>query len=182
MDSAGLAMPGLQAGLQPDNDDVPILRGARCNGIDRRDGYGKPQAGLDGNDGKRLRFDLRANGKGEVEMKHPEYDSPFELTINDITTQMARNIDEMSWQAVQRVGINVDKDKLLTALKQDAERYREAYANGYDTGYEKRDDDIVRCKDCKHWRQNAEFCGRWSVGNVAQHTPSDWYCADGERE
>ena len=42
--------------------------------------------------------------------------------------------------------------------------------------------EVVRCKDCKHWRQNAEFCGRWSVGNVAQHTPSDWYCADGERK
>ena len=40
---------------------------------------------------------------------------------------------------------------------------------------------VVRCKDCKYWRQNTEFCGRWSVGNAAQHTPPDWYCADGER-
>ena len=78
-------------------------------------------------------------------MKHPEYDSPFELVMSDITTQIARNIDEMCWNAVQRVGINVDKYKLLTALRQDAKRYHEAYANGYDTGYEKRDDDIVRC-------------------------------------
>lgn len=83
-------------------------------------------------------------------MKYQEYDSPFELAISDITNQMAKNIDETCWQAVQRVGINVDKDKLLTALKQDAERYREAYIKGYDTGYEKRDDDIVRCKDCKN--------------------------------
>ena len=113
-------------------------------------------------------------------MKHPEYDSPFELTINDITTQMARNIDEMSWQAVQRVGINVDKDKLLTALKQDAERYREAYANGYDTGYEQRDDDIVRCKDCKHLNAPANgvpFCKR-----VKKFVDADWFCADGERK
>lgn len=41
--------------------------------------------------------------------------------------------------------------------------------------------EVVRCKECKHWRQNTEFCGRWSVGNVAQHTPPDWFCADGER-
>ena len=114
-------------------------------------------------------------------MKYPEYDSPFELTISDITTQMARNIDEMSWQAVQRVGINVDKEKLLIALKQDAERYREAYANGYDTGYEKRDDDIVRCKDCKY-RDPEDFkcdCGHdihWELPR-----PDDWFCADGER-
>ncbi len=41
--------------------------------------------------------------------------------------------------------------------------------------------EIIRCKECKYWRQNTEFCGRWSVGNVAQHTPPDWFCADGER-
>lgn len=45
----------------------------------------------------------------------------------------------------------------------------------------KEQETVVRCKDCKHWRQNTEFCGRWSVGNIAQHTPPDWYCADGER-
>ena len=45
----------------------------------------------------------------------------------------------------------------------------------------KEQETIVRCKDCKYWRQNTEFCGRWSVGNVARHTPLDWFCADGER-
>lgn len=111
-------------------------------------------------------------------MKYPEYDSPFELTISDITTQMAKNIDEMSWQAVQRVGINVDKEKLLIALKQDAERYREAYANGYDTGYEKRDDDIVRCKDCKyHGNINEDYCVC-----LEQETNNDFFCWYGEQK
>ena len=109
-------------------------------------------------------------------MKHPEYDSPFELVVSDITTQMARNIDEMCWNAVQRVGINVDKEKLLICLKQDAERYREAYKKGYATGYEKRDDDIVRCKDCKHH-------GEWSCAVCIDElfeTAGNWFCADGE--
>ena len=109
-------------------------------------------------------------------MKHPEYDSPFGLTISDITTQMAKNIDEMCWQAIQRVGINVDKETLLTALKQDSERYRKAYANGYDTGYEKRDDELVRCKDCKHWEKSTGHCPYNSI-----FTADDWFCADGER-
>ena len=125
-------------------------------------------------------------------MKYPEYDSPFEMNISDMTTQMARNIDEMSWQALQRVGINVDKDKLLIALRQDSERYREAYAKGYDTGYdtgyEKRDDDIVRCKDCKYYKieecwedmghgvkmkagRYEAICTKWANG-----TDSDGYC------
>ena len=119
-------------------------------------------------------------------MKHPEYDSPFELTVSDITTQMARNIDEMCWQAVQRVGINVDKDKLLIALRQDAERYRKAYANGYDTGYEKRDDNIVRCRDCKFWSaeriNDYNKCKRWiNVGVKNFATMGNWFCADAER-
>lgn len=119
-------------------------------------------------------------------MKHPEYDSPFELTMSDITTQMARNIDEMCWQAIQRVGINVDKEKLLTALKHDAERYRKAYANGYDTGYEKRDDELVRCRDCEYWSaeriNDYNKCERWiNVGVKNFATMGDWFCADGKR-
>ena len=109
-------------------------------------------------------------------MKYPEYDSPFELDISDIATQIARNIDETCWKAVQRVGINVDKEKMLIALRQDAERYREAYANGYDTGYEKRDDDIVRCKDCKWYDERISMCD-----NCGLPREQTFFCADGER-
>jgi len=111
-------------------------------------------------------------------MKHPEYDSPFELVVSNIATQAAKNIDEMCWQAVQRVGINVDKEKLLIALKQDAERYREAYKNGYDTGYEKRDDDIVRCKDCIYFNDYFVECDK---GHDPKPPYDKWFCADGER-
>lgn len=103
-------------------------------------------------------------------MKHPEYDSPFEL----IATQIASNIDAMCWKAVQRVGINVDSDKLLAALNQDSERYREAYKNGYDTGYETRDEEIIRCKDCKHYMTIHCTCDGCCISD-------DWFCADGER-
>ena len=114
-------------------------------------------------------------------MKHPEYDSPLVLNVSDIATQMAKNIDEMSWKAIQRVGIDVDKDKLLAALKQDSERYRKAFANGYNTGYEKRDEEIVRCKDCKHRDPEDGRCDsghdiRWNLPRQ-----DDWFCKDGER-
>lgn len=120
-------------------------------------------------------------------MKYPEYDSPFKLVISDITTQTAKNIDEMCWQALQRVGINADKEKLLIALKQDSERYREAYAKGYDTGYEKRDDKIVRCKDCKYRsKEMYDYYGNpnnkvyvCQIHDLAKKP--DWFCADGER-
>ena len=112
-------------------------------------------------------------------MKYPEYDSPFELTMSDITTQMARNIDEACWQAIQRVGINVDKEKMLIALKQDAERYREAFSKGHDTGYAKRDEEIVRCKDCK--KAEPAFDGKMSRCKIRGLRKNDWFCADGKR-
>lgn len=110
-------------------------------------------------------------------MKYPEYDSPFELTISDITSRMAKNLDEMSWQAVQRVGINVNKDTLLSALEYDSTRYREAFRRGEETGYTKRDEEIVRCKDCKHYDGNECMI---KMGWFA--VLPDWFCADGERK
>ena len=49
-----------------------------------------------------------------------------------------------------------------------------AYERGKNEG-------IVRCKDCKFWRQDTEICGLWSNVSIAQHIPPDWYCAAGER-
>ena len=42
--------------------------------------------------------------------------------------------------------------------------------------------DIVRCKDCKYWRTNTEFCMCWSVANAAHHTNPNWFCTNGERK
>jgi hypothetical protein len=107
-------------------------------------------------------------------MKYPEYDSPFELVVSDITTQLAQQIDKECWQAIQRVGINVDKEKMLTALKHDAERYREAYAKGHETGYTERDEEIIRCKDCKWKGTYACFC------KAKDDVQDDWFCSEGE--
>ena len=44
---------------------------------------------------------------------------------------------------------------------------------------EKEQPEIVRCKDCKYWSPNTEFCASLSVATVAHQTPPDWFCADG---
>jgi len=41
---------------------------------------------------------------------------------------------------------------------------------------------IVRCKDCKYWQTNTQFCTRWSAPFATQHTSPNWYCADAERK
>ena len=42
--------------------------------------------------------------------------------------------------------------------------------------------EVVRCKDCKYWHSNTEFCDVWSRANfIAQRTLADDYCSRGER-
>lgn len=40
--------------------------------------------------------------------------------------------------------------------------------------------ELIRCKDCKYWQTNTQFCTRWSAPFATQHTSPNWYCADGE--
>jgi len=41
--------------------------------------------------------------------------------------------------------------------------------------------DLVRCRDCKYWHSNTEFCDVWSCMNVAHRTLNMDYCSRGER-
>jgi hypothetical protein len=39
-------------------------------------------------------------------------------------------------RAVQEYELDIDKEKLIAALKQDQKRYMDAYKKGYEAGYE----------------------------------------------
>lgn len=46
--------------------------------------------------------------------------------------------------------------------------------------------DIVRCKDCKWYKEGYDIDGKWFTRcngdvRVYGHTKPDWYCADGKR-
>ena len=38
-------------------------------------------------------------------------------------------------------------------------------------------EELVRCKDCKHWEQQTGHCPYNSI-----FTHSEWFCADGEKD
>lgn len=44
--------------------------------------------------------------------------------------------------------------------------------------------DIVRCKDCKYWHSNTEFCSQFShkSAGIAQRMLPDDFCSYGERK
>ena len=103
-----------------------------------------------------------------------DYDSPIKI----ITGETMRTLEDMIITEVMRVGIYIDKDKLIQALDLDKERYEEAYRKGYQNGYKKREDEIVKCIDCKH-HEYVIGCKKWHDVCTGG---DDWFCADGERK
>ena len=80
-----------------------------------------------------------------------------------------------------KANIDFDKDKFFEIMRMDSERYREAFRKGEETGYTQRDEEIVRCKDCKHGEKcnSVYLCGKSRGFGIAHE--QDWFCADGER-
>lgn len=48
-------------------------------------------------------------------------------------------------------------------------------------GYESKQQEIVRCKDCKHYRKIEDHSGICAVLAREEKMTDDWFCADGER-
>ena len=91
------------------------------------------------------------------------YQSPVDLIISEMNLRLDGEI----LKAVQNVGVNVDRDELIKALRYDRDQYKKGYAD--------RDEEIVRCRDCK-WRGTyACFC------KAKDDVQDDWFCSEGER-
>lgn len=98
------------------------------------------------------------------------YESPIKIIQGQIQTQMEGKV----LKAVQQIGINVDKESLLQALKYDRNQYSKGYHDAImDMDLVK----VVRCKDCKHWDKDFLWCDRKSV-RMAEND----FCSYGERK
>ena len=95
------------------------------------------------------------------------YQSPIEM----FTREIIDKVEDGAVKAVQAVGFNVDKEELEKALIADRHRYEMAYQRGY----EARSNDIIRCKDCKHY--NGMPCGIVVYCNTAYD-----FCSRAERK
>lgn len=98
------------------------------------------------------------------------YRNPIEV----IQTQMRNQIEGEIYKEVMNVGVNVDKEELLKALQYDREQYQK--------GYKDRDNQIVRCRDCKHsehWYGNKQRCFLWNEDGIDVF--EDGFCNYGKR-
>lgn len=104
----------------------------------------------------------------------------YQSQVDLILSEMNLRLDGEIFKAVQNVGVNVDRDELIKALRYDRGQYQKGYAY--------RDSEIVRCKDCKY---RSFYCTEETDGTTlytCHHPcandvprPLDWFCADGER-
>lgn len=58
------------------------------------------------------------------------YKSPIELCISDIYTRIREEQDKKIYQAVQEIGLNVDKNALIKALEYDRAQYTAGFKDG----------------------------------------------------
>lgn len=97
------------------------------------------------------------------------YQSPVDLIISEMNMRMDGEI----FKAVQNVGVNVDRDELLKALQYDRGQYQK--------GYNDRDSEIIRCKDCIA----SNFAGLsyelWCGITGKRILPTD-FCSNGRRK
>ena len=101
------------------------------------------------------------------------YESPIKVIQGELETQLEGEI----LKAGHRVGVTVDRDELIRALRYD----REQYQKGFDDA---REDAVVvtRCKDCEHL-VNATVNGNgFLICDISdmEIAPDD-FCSYGER-
>ena len=106
-----------------------------------------------------------------------DYDSPLTLITEKFTSMISAKVDEEAHKVIARTALafDMDEQKLIEILKQDSDRYREAYRRGYKS----MDEEIIRCQECKHCDTDTlEHC--WCM-ILARSREPDWFCGDGER-
>ena len=108
------------------------------------------------------------------------YESPIKVVFSDLVSDSVKKTDEYIVACVQQVGVKVDKDELVKALKFDRGQYEK--------GWNDRDNEIVRCKDCVYckrfndvWylpKRDELLCTRFVE---TYHTTENDFCSRGER-
>ena len=102
------------------------------------------------------------------------YESPIKVIQGELETQLEGEI----LKAVHRVGVTVDRDELIRALRYD----REQYQKGFDDA---REDAVVvtRCKDCEHLVNTTINANGFLICDISdmEIAPDD-FCSYGEAE
>lgn len=103
------------------------------------------------------------------------YKSPIELKIEDIVSDVVKQVDEHTLRCFQQIGVNVDKYELIKALEYDRGQYEK--------GWNDREAEIVRCKDCKWYERKYPWNDHiYECSYLEAPMDDNDYCSWGERK
>ena len=97
------------------------------------------------------------------------YESPITIIDAPMKHIMEEREKEIVLQVQMQMGVQVDRDELLRALQYDRGQYEQGYADAMAS--------VVRCKDCKYWRDG--YCDNPSGLDVG--ASKNAFCSNGER-
>ena len=113
------------------------------------------------------------------------YESPIKIiesTIDSIYKDIVKKKDDAIFVEIQSsFGVDLDRGELIRALQYDRNQYEKGYADGKADAMA----ELVRCKDCKHYKQNPwrkeenMMCMCWCDWIA---TDPDDFCSHGERK
>ena len=58
------------------------------------------------------------------------YESPIHLIVQELETSVREQQDKQIFEAIQKFGVDVDRDELIKALAYDRDQYDKGYADG----------------------------------------------------
>lgn len=102
-----------------------------------------------------------------------DYEAPIKIIMQEMQALQENQV----YQAIQNIGVDVDKEELLKALSYDR--------NQYEKGYRAAKSEIVHCKDCKYAKKNNVVLGIPDYSCLKTNIDcldADDFCSYGERK
>ena len=72
------------------------------------------------------------------------YDCPISMQTDGLELMIREEREKSIVRAVQKIGIDIDKESLIEALNHDRKRYEEAYQKGWDECKKHYEDKLAR--------------------------------------
>ncbi len=78
----------------------------------------------------RFKFSPRTDEMVSEKISEFSYESPIELIVGQMRLEHEKRVEGEVIKAVQEVGVIVNKDELIKALRYDREQYKKGFADG----------------------------------------------------
>ena len=98
------------------------------------------------------------------------YDNPITVNVRDVEMKMEKAIEGYVFEAVKEIGVSVNKEELMKALKYDRNQYDEGFNDGKEMQEE------VKAEICDNYcwyRKQADLDGEFEFDEFLEK-----YCCD----